>query len=513
MAGWNRRATTQVEDDATKAARRRVRPTSRGWLGRGRGEAVAVDAPSQWRGTTVQVCGLWPWTAGAGVPMVGVPMGRHQITGATICCDVISWFQRAKLIGNPSGFLLSEPARGKSTAARRMATGLAGFGTLPMVLGDLKPDYVDMVKSLGGQVVELGHGRGFLNVLDPGEAEAAADRLTGSKRKQVLDELHFRRVQITEALITVQRSTPPTDGEDLLINQAMRLLADRHKGVPVLGDLLHLIRDAPPELRQVALDRGSDERYKDATGDLEISLMGLIGGGRLGSTFSEQTSTPLRRDRPVVYDISSISDSETDLQAAALLACWSSGFATVNIANLLADAGLEPRRHYLLILDELWRALRAGRGLVDKIDALSRLNRTVGVGQLQISHTMSDLEAIPSKEDRKKAAGLVERAGLVMLGGLAPREMPLLAQARKLSQREQDLLVSWGDPGAWDARNNREEAAPGVGKFMIKVGQRPGIPINITLTEAERAIHDTNKRWHDRSRINLADMEEQAVPL
>lgn len=506
MSGWQRRTTTQNDDEATKQMRR-FRPPARGWLGRGRGSTTAVDAPSQWRGTTVQVCGLWPWTSGAGVPMVGVPMGRHQFTGATICCDVISWFQRAKLIGNPSGFLLSEPARGKSTVARRMAVGLAGFGTLPMILGDLKPDYVDMVRSLDGQVVELGHGRGYLNVLDPGEAEAAAERLTGQLRKQVLDELHFRRVQITEALITVQRSTPPTDAEDLLINQAMRLLAERHHGVPVLGDLLQLIREAPPELRQVALDRGDTSRYLDATGALEISLMGLIGGGRLGATFSQPTSTPLKRDRPTVYDISSISDSETDLQAAALLACWSAGFATVNIANVLADAGLEPRRHYFIVLDELWRALRAGRGLVDKIDALSRLNRTTGVGQLQISHTMSDLEAIPSKEDRKKAAGLVERAGLVMLGGLAPREMPLLEQARKLSQREQDLLVSWGDPGAWDARHNREESAPGVGKFLIKVGTRPGIPINVMLTDVERDIHDTSKRWHDQSRITLSEAE------
>lgn len=513
MSGWNRRTTTRSADEGKKSRARRYRPGPRGWVGKGRGETIAVDAPSHWRGTTVQVCGLWPWTAGAGAPMVGVPMGRHQFTGATICCDVISWFQRAKLIGNPSGFMLSEPARGKSTTAQRMAIGLAGFGALPMILGDLKPDYVKMVRKLGGQVVELGHGRGFLNVLDPGEAEAAAERLMGDKRKQVLDELHFRRVQITEALITVQRGRAPTDGEDLLVNQAMRLLAERHDGVPVLADLLRLIREAPPELRQVALDRGDDNRYKDATADLEISLMGLIGGGRLGSTFSEQTSAPLRRDKPVVYDISSIDDSETDLQAAALLACWSSGFATVNIANLLADAGLEPRRHYFIILDELWRALRAGRGLVDRVDALTRLNRTKGVGQLMISHTMSDLDAIPSKEDRKKAAGFVERAGLVMLGGLAPREMPLLAQARKLSQREQDLLISWGDPGAWDARNNREESSPGVGKFLIKVGTRPGIPINVTLTEAERAIHNSNERWDAQSRITLTDDESAAVSV
>jgi hypothetical protein len=501
MAGhaWTRR--TPPPADTVKVPR----PGPRGWLGRGRGSATMVDPPPQWRATTVQACGLWPWAAGAGAPMVGVPMGRHLFTGATVCCDVINWFQRAHLISNPSAFALGNAGLGKSTASRRMAVGLAGYGVLPLVLGDLKPDYVAMTKALGGQVIELGHGRGYLNVLDPGEALEAADRLTGSKRTEVLAELHFRRVQMTEALIQIQRGTPPTDREDLLINAAMRLLADRHDGVPVLGDLLAVIRQAPAELRTVALDRGQDTRYQDITEDLEVSLMGLAGDGRLGATFSKPTSQPMRRDRPVVYDISTIDDSETDLQAAALLACWSSGFATVNIANHLADAGLEPQRHYFVILDELWRALRAGRGLVDRVDALTRLNRTKGVGQLMISHTMSDLESIPSEEDRKKAAGFVERAGLVLLGGLRPREMPMLQTAVSLSQREQDMLVSWQAPGSWNPRTDRDDPPPGVGKFLVKVSTRPGIPIGIELTDAEQHVHDTNQLWHEQSRIGNRD--------
>ena len=47
-----------------------------------------------------------------------------------------------------------------------MALSLAGFGVLPLVLGDLKPDYVDLIAALDGQVIRLGRGRGYLNVLD-----------------------------------------------------------------------------------------------------------------------------------------------------------------------------------------------------------------------------------------------------------------------------------------------------------------------------------------------------------
>jgi len=474
------------------------RPGPRGWLGRGRGEVNVVDPAEEWRGTTVQVCGLHPFSVGTGTPMIGVPMGLQLFTGATVCADPISWFQDADLISNPSMFLLGLPGLGKSTYTRRTAAGLAGLGSLPLVLGDLKPDYVDLIRALGGQVITLGRGRGHLNILDPGEAFDAAERLRlagrEKERQQVLADAHGRRHTMVSALLTILRKEPPTDREESIIDRALRVLDEHHDGVPVLGDLLRVIQDAPQEVRDVALDRGDDTRYKAITENLEASLISLTSGGRLGETFAHPTDVPMRRDRPVVYDVSSIDDSDTDMQAAILLACWSAGFGTVNVANALADAGLEPRRHYFVILDELWRALRAGRGMVDRVDALTRLNRQRGVGLAMISHTMSDLLALPTDEDRMKARGFVERAGMVVCGGLPGAEMHMLTAAVPLSRAEQDLLTSWQDPGTWDTGPGSEP--PGRGKFLIKVGGHPGIPIKVELVEAEQAINDTNKLWH-----------------
>lgn len=481
------------------------RPPMRGWLGRGRGASDYVQQAGEWRGTTVQVCGLWPFAIGAGTPMVGVPLGRHIHTGATLCCDPISWFQRAKLISNPSAFVLGKPGLGKSTIVRRMATGLAGYGVMPLVLGDLKPDYVDVIEALGGQVITLGRGRGYLNVLDPGEAtEAAARLLAAGHTKQaaeVIADAHGRRQTMVSALLTILRSAPPTDREETIIDRALKWLDEHHEGIPVLGDLLKVVQEGPPEVRAVALDRGDDVRYKAITEGLEASLIGLVGGGRLGETFSRHTTNPMRRDAPVVYDVSAIDDSEMDLQAATLLACWSAGFGTVNVANALADAGLEPRRHYFVILDELWRALRAGRGMVDRVDALTRLNRQRGVGMAMISHTMSDLLALASEEDRMKARGFVERSGMVICGGLPSAEMPQLTAAVPFSRAEQDLLIGWQDPPAWDATTGREAEPPGRGKFLVKVGGRPGIPVDVQLTSVEKSINDTNKLWHQQSRV------------
>ena len=74
------------------------------------------------------------------------------------------------------------------------------------------------------------------------------------------------------------------------------------------------------ELRQVALDRGDMTVYLQETRALEATLLGLTGGGKLGEIFSRHTTNPMRRDRAVVFDVSSIDETETDLQAAVLLA-------------------------------------------------------------------------------------------------------------------------------------------------------------------------------------------------
>src|SRR5262245_10464273 len=108
------------------------KPGLRGFPGRGGGKASLVEVPPEWRGTTVQVCGLWPFAAGSGTPMSGVPVGRVLDGGATLCMDPISWFQRAGLIHNPSMLVLGKPGLGKSTLIRRLVLGLTGYGVYPM---------------------------------------------------------------------------------------------------------------------------------------------------------------------------------------------------------------------------------------------------------------------------------------------------------------------------------------------------------------------------------------------
>ena len=103
-----------------------------------------------------------------------------------------------------------------------------------------------------------------------------------------------------------------------------------------------------------------------------------------------------------------------------------------------------------------------------------------------------------------KARGFVERSGMVICGGLPGAEMPLLTSAVAMSSAEQDMLTSWQDPPAWDSVTGQESEPPGRGRFLIKVGGRPGIPVRVELTAAELEVNDTNKLWRTASRSGRA---------
>lgn len=500
MSGRKSKVARAKQAPATKTVPRR--PGPRGWVGAGRGTQTVIDAAPEWRGSTVQVCGLFPFSAGAGAPVVGVPLGLHLITGAAVSCDPVSWFTRAKIISNPSAFVLGLPGLGKSSLVRRMVLGLTHQGVMPLILGDTKPDYVDLVRALGGQVITLGPGRGHLNILDPGEAVEAARTLREAGHDELADRLiaeaNDLRLTMVASLITIARRQPPSDREEAIIERALQLLDEHHEGVPVLGDLLRVIQSAPEELQLIAVARGKMEKYQDITEALEATLNGLIGSSRYGDIFSKPTDVPMMRDRPVVFDVSSVSDNNQELQASILLACWSYGFGTVRVAEALAEAELEPRRHYFVVMDEIWKSLRVGYGLVQRIDALTRLNRQRGVGQVMITHTVSDLE-LSNAHDTSMAKGFIERSAIVICGGLPDAEMSKLQSVVRFSRAEEEMVVSWKTPPGWDTDSN-EQPPPGMGKFLIKVGGRPGIPVQVRLTEAELSVNDTNKKWAQASR-------------
>lgn len=462
-------------------------PSATGWQMRYGGAAGVVRPAPEFRGTTNQVCGLWPFTSSTGLPLVGVPIGQHTVSGATVCSDPISWFDRKGLIANPSLLVLGRAALGKSSLVRRMALGLAAFGVNLLAPGDLKPDFSGLVHALDGSVQQVGRGRGAINVVDGSATFAVARRLTGSRREWLIEDSRLRRLHTISTLIEVNRRAPVSDTDEGIIGAALSLLDARrqHGDEPTLIDLMHVIREAPDELR-LMVEVSNDDDYHAEVRPLLRSIRALANGA-LGTVFAQKTTVPMDITRPMSIDISAIPEADVKLSAAVLAACWGEAFAAIQAYHELVDAGLEEPRNWIVILDELWRVLGAGEHMVKRVDALTRLDRNTGVGTVMVTHNTDDAAGA--------IAALAKRAGYFAFGGQTPAEVPNLARLTEMSRGEMDIITQWSAPEGWGGNGDQRPDPPGVGCFLIKVGSLPGIPVRVLLTPDERRTGDTNFRW------------------
>ena len=481
--------------------------TPRGYAGPGGGRVGYVESPTEYFGTSRQVCGLWPFAAGTGAPTTGVPIGTHLRTGAWVCGDPLSYFTRANLIRVPSAFLFGQPSLGKSTLGRRWLLGAEWCGYKPWVLGDLKPDYVDLITAMGGQVITVGRGLAGINPLSGGDLAAILPRIAHlpDLHRKIQQKVHGRQLAMMRLLISLSRHRPVHGDESTLLSAAIRTLDEQHWALgsaPLVGHLIKMLEDGPRPLRVAILADDNVPYYREISDGLRRALAGLL-EGQLGDVFGKDTTVSFDVHAPAVdVNISSIDGSDVELEAAVLTATWNEGFAAAEAAHVLADAGLGPHHNFYLTMDELWRAMRGDGEIVDIINDLLRTDRQKGMGELFISHSMGDLDQLATAEARAKARGFVERVGMIGCFGLPQVEFGRLADVVDFSRVERGEVVSWAAPPSLDTATGRMAAPPGRGRVLLKMGNRPGVPILVKLTNAElnAGVHDTNKRWHHRGR-------------
>ena len=442
----------------------------RGKRSRGGGYAALMPTIDEFFGTSNQVCGgFWPFGTDMALPAEGVPVGRSLMTGAGVCCDPISWF-KAGIIKQPSMFLL------------------------------------------GGQVIRLGAGIGVVNPLDPGDLHYALQRLEGKARKDLTDYYNDTRAALMEVLLTIMRTGREADDvggargvtarESDILSVAVRVLHDRHGDdpqPPVIADLRDLLREGPDEVRMAAVwdDPENDELYRAQVRGLLADLHGFSNRmTKFGRLFGDQTTARIDLSRPVDFDISALAQSGDDVVAAVLATTWTSAFAAKNAADVLAEEGLQPRRNHVIIMDEMHRALRASPLMVEKLDLLTRLNRQWGVGQIMITHTFKDLMCMETPAQNTKARGFVERSEIKVLGALGRIEVDRYLRGEcglPVSRREEDMLEDWATPVNFGS----DASHKGLGRFLIKLGGLPGIPINVEMCPLEKSgFNDTNLKWH-----------------
>lgn len=479
--------TSSAEEPTSPSLNPRVIAPRRGWRGPGRGRAAHVERGSVYLGTTVEVAGLFPFMQSSGLPPEGVPIGPDLMTAEMVCLDPPGWVGR--LVNNPSVWIQGQPGVGKSAAAKRICLGLVGYGYTLLAPGDVKGEYAGLVQALGGQVVRIGRGKDKINPLDSGPLGRKLPSLPAAEQERVGAEVNGRRGELLHALLATTHGLGrrPAAAESTAINSAVRLAAAATPGVdPTVPDVLKVLRDPPAELMDRLLARTQDE-YLAQVRPVAAALENLC-DGPLAGLFDGPTTTPLDLDAPAVsVDLSAILTAGDNVVAAGLLATWAYSYSAVDTARAFGLA----RRPVVLPLDELWRALRAGPGIVEAFDAITRLNRSKGEVSLMITHSLRDLESLPTEEDRQKAAGLMERCDTLILAAMPPSELARIGEQRTLTASERDLVASWASP-ATTGIDGTAQVHPARGKLLIKIGQRLGVPARLVLTAAERGLYDTD---------------------
>lgn len=477
-----------------EGAQSRHVPGDAGWNRRGGGPVNYIENPVEIQGSAVQVCGFWPFVNGAGLPTIGAPLGRHLLRNTLVTGDPISWFLNG-IISNPSAFILGQPGLGKTSLVHRLLAVLSAWGVVPMILADSRPDYVPHIRALGGQVITFSPGQGHLNPLDLGPLVASLNEIDDEKAREIaIQEMISRRRSLMEGIASMMLGRPLKPHESTCLSVAINELDPNLTQAPLIGDLVDFIRSRPEVLRQNVLAYDDDHEYDQRLQALLDALINLGPSGAYGDMFSKPSDAHITPGVPVVFDISGVNENDSVLVAAVQSLCWNLGSATVSAEQHLAAAGKRQRRTYFLVMDELWRILRASDDMVHFIDTITRLNRGRGIGQVMITHTMNDLRL--SKEHLTATAwGFVERSALVFLGGLAPSEMGNLEEVFALSSKEKALMTDWTGEAVVDPKTNKASRRPGAGHFIMKVGKNPGTPFVTQLTDLEFEISDTNRAW------------------
>ncbi|MEW1551968.1 ATP-binding protein [Streptomyces tsukubensis] len=493
---------TREERRAVKKLRDRYAPRL-GWGGRFGGRAPVEDAGTVYTGPTSQAGAIYPFILGSGLPPRGVPVGRDILTGELVCVDPSGWTGRYTT--NPGVWVMSQPGAGKSALVKRICLVYSAFGHMMCVPGDVKGEYTQLVGEMGGSVVRIGDGIGRINPLDSGPLKGRVHSLPADRRQALLDVLNGRRLETLVALLSTNHGLGrrPDEVERSALDTAVQVAsaAQESGSDPVVADVALVLRAGPEELRTKLAAEG--DRYQDLTRSVIAGLDNLV-GGPLKGLFDGPTTTPLDISAPAVsVDISALRARGNDVVSAGMIATWAYTYSAVDSARSI---GLMDRK-LVLPMDEMWRALRSGPGLVDAMDAISRLNRVNDDVTIYVTHSLLDVEALPTETDRAKARGLMDRCDTWVIGASSEEELGRVTGKRSLTGQERLMIGSWSsatstgldiDPSTVDDEGGAADTDdggarhPGRGKYLIKVGARPGIAAALELTATERRLYSTD---------------------
>jgi hypothetical protein len=468
--------------------RHRPVPRAWGWASPGSGRAANVEGGAVYQATTTQVCGLFPFAVSSGATPPGVPIGRNALTAEPVGLDPSEWL-RDGLVSNTGMWIQGQPGIGKSAIVKRLMTGLVAFGFAAVVPGDVKGEYSSLVEHLGGRVWRIGRGLHSLNPLDAGPLRAALAQTVGTEHARLLETIRARRLSLLEALVVIVRRGEVTVTERRLLDVALDLAVEGHArdhhGEPTIPDVVRVLTNPPSELLDIAA-QDSELAFRRFANEL-INTLGLLCKGAIRGMFDRPSSVQADLDTPALsLDISALDEDDDEVVAAAMLSSWAWAAAVID-----GSTAAGRRRNVFRVQDELWRALRVAPGLVERSDRVTRLGRHRGEVSAQVTHSLDDLEALPTEADRAKARGMAARNGIMVLGGMADKELDGIRRITPLTTQEASIVRSWAAPPTWVKGTTH----PGRGRYLIKSGERMGLPVVMSLLNTEKRLYDTDQAW------------------
>ncbi|MEV6527122.1 SCO6880 family protein [Longispora sp. NPDC051575] len=475
---------TPTAPPTTKAGRgerrrepREIVPPRRGWARPFAGRAPKCPPIPEFRGSTGQVQGLYPWLYGQSVPPVGAYLGVDTQSGGSFSCHPIEWLQRG-MITNPNMIVTGVPGTGKSATIKAIALRLIGYGVKAFVLGDIKNEYAPLARYLGVEPVELGLGlRARLNPLDSGPL---GDNLPSDPEdlRERLEEIHRRRISLLSSLLVMRLGRNLTPTEEAALSLAIQEASGETVGNtrlvdPTIPQVWALLRDPTPDMARELRVRGEDiaelremiRPAADALGNMvQGSLSGLFDGP---TTVRPDFNAPIQ-----TVDLSRI-DGRGDETVAMTLACVSSwGQAAISMPG-------GPLR--LMIRDELWRAMRIP-AMVRKLDSDLRLSRNDGKIELLSTHRLSDFEAVGAagSEEVTIASNLIASCDVRVLLRQDTAPLQMTKEAIGLTDTECAHIASW--------------SGGQVGRALWKIGRSESQIVQTVLSPVERQLYYTNER-------------------
>ncbi|MGW9159673.1 hypothetical protein [Microbacterium sp. NPDC055665] len=470
-----------------------------------------------WISSSVQVCGLYPFSVGSARPALGVPLGPDLVNWSLVYCDPISWFE-AGLLSNPSVMIYGLPGLGKSTLVMRWLLGLADRGHPPLIAGDIKGEYSALIRALGGEVIEVAPGKSTINPLDWSVLRDAADRIaeiawvedpkhpdggqTGAEIAELLRGLAFdQATTLVLALCRLVRGRALKDVEETLISVGVRAIHDQVEGAQLV-DLVQLLENpnGHPHLMAATVSRTENEYRKTARRLLQ-TLRAVL-HGPMGTIFNGPTTVHIDLSNPGGFsvDLSKMRRADDKVLAGVMIATWAMSFSAIDAQWDLHCAGLVDFSNPFVVGDELWKPMSLAPGMAKIVDQVYRTNRTDGVGNAMVTHSPKDPLKLPTRQDREIALGFAENAGMIVMFGMAKNALDALDETTvSLNDEERRQVASWRSPRSFRARRSRTgrpKPPPGAGKALIKIQDATGISVQISLVEAELHLHDTNERWN-----------------